>query len=261
MWFNTQKNDDGMEKSLLKGLTMWYLIWRTNKTFFSSAIHHCLPITVFVLLMGDGVFSHSREWMRRRIRKHWFARLKASDARLDAEFAWNWCEKFQNLKGWLGTSKKNLAHPYHPTWTRRLQTVQWRDKNTHFWLFAQNIHHKLLLGTLRSRQSLQKRYKFPLSSDISKFLFAVALKLVISKRSYLKNVFALAQPRCKTMKQTTPFNGSEKKKTFSFLSLTTAKLFKLNNPSRERNPWVNSGRKRRSRRRKVLPAFQCKFTW
>lgn len=40
----------------MKAIELWYLIWITNKKDSSC---HCLPITMFVLLMADSSFSHS----------------------------------------------------------------------------------------------------------------------------------------------------------------------------------------------------------
>lgn len=101
-------------RSLLKGLTMWYLIWRTNKTFFSSAIHHCLPITVFVLLMGDGVFSHSREWMRGRVKKHWFAPAGGFWRKIRRGIRVKLMRKVFDFWRQGPGLRKEFSYPYHP---------------------------------------------------------------------------------------------------------------------------------------------------
>jgi hypothetical protein len=54
---------EGTQKKTLEksGQQMCGLIWITNKSSLALFLH-CLPITMmFVLLMGDGIFSHEQK--------------------------------------------------------------------------------------------------------------------------------------------------------------------------------------------------------
>lgn len=240
---------------------MWYLIWRTNKTFFSSASRHCLPITVFVLLMGDGVFSHTAE---NECEGEWenidSPRLEASDARLDAAFAWNWCEKFWIFDGAaFGTFGKNF-----PSLSSKLG----RDACK----LSQAQKKKLISDCLRrtsitnfgaplfihAKSLHKKRCKFRSGSGVSKFFICGCIETCHIQASLPQKCSRTrSSASSKTMKQTISLKDGEKDETFAFLSLTTAKLFKLNNPSREKSlSELRAGAKKSAREgRKSSPCF------
>lgn len=246
---------------------MWYLIWRTNKTFFSSASRHCLPITVFVLLMGDGVFSHTAE---NECEGEWenidSPRLEASDARLDAAFAWNWCEKFWIFDGAaFGTFGRILPSLSSKLGRDACKLSQAQKKNSFPIVCAEHPsqtleHHSSFTPKVYTKSGAS----FARAPASQSFLFAVALKLVISKRLYLKNVLALAQARAAKQWSKQFHWKTEGKTKLLLFSAWQRRNFLSWIILRARNPWVNSERERRSRRKKeekVPRAFQCKFAW
>lgn len=119
-----------------------------------------------------------------------------------------------------------------------------KSEKTHFWLFAQNIHHKLLVGTLlHSRQKFTKTVQVSLGFRRLK-VFYLRLQWNLSYPSVsTSKMFSHSLKRAAKQwsKQFHSMEAQRRRKLLPFPTWQQRNFFKLNNPSREILEWTPDG--------------------